>query len=389
MLPYIPADLQFLHKSYIVLLRAVVALTKLNVQSIHVDVRALRSLIGIFDQQLLSLSQQSPREIGRCLLFPPKMGTDNLDTLQLNCARIHVLAFHFFAHPTKHEPDKDSLCRLYSLCITVIQAAGLLVSQSLYSFAMDRSVALSAFCILKLVRSPLAPLLDLTEGEKAYFQAAQFVKDVSLQQGDIFQRTSLIMTDLWNSTKIFRRRNGQIESLGVRLRTRLGMSISYDMFWYWREEFGKMANPYDHGDDPALPSGNGTQPSSPPREQNNGHIANASSLTMESAFSRDNRPQQLSSVPMDPRLGVTKFDPSLVIPTDPALLSFDTQWDGSDYNGPPMMDQFPDYDWAAGFDFSNTEFPNVPLNPIGNPMANTMANPMMANNVGSMGYTFG
>lgn len=81
---------------------------------------------------------------------------------------------------------------------------------------------------------------------------------------------------------------------------------------------------------------------------------------------------------------LTKFDPSLINPqlqVDPSTgMSFDT-WDGSDYNVPPMLDQFPDYDWAAGFEFSNSDFPNAPLGPIGGPM--------MPQNVGNMGYTFG
>jgi len=42
-------------------------------------------------------------------------------------------------------------------------------------------------------------------------------------------------------------------------------------------------------------------------------------------------------------------------------MSFDT-WDGgSDYGyQQPMLDQFPDYDWAASFDFSS-EWPTVPM----------------------------
>lgn len=89
---------------------------------------------------------------------------------------------------------------------------------------------------------------------------------------------------------------------------------------------------------------------------------------------------------------LTKFDPSLINPqlqVDPqtqAGMSFDT-WDGSDYNVPPMLDQFPDYDWAAGFEFSNSEFPNAPLGPIGGP--GPMGGNMMPQNVGNMGYTFG
>jgi transcriptional regulatory protein LEU3 len=65
MVPYLPADLQFLHKTYIIVLRAVVALSKIpNLQSTNCDTRVLRSLISIFDQAMLSLSQSSPSDIG-------------------------------------------------------------------------------------------------------------------------------------------------------------------------------------------------------------------------------------------------------------------------------------------------------------------------------------
>lgn len=64
MVPYLPADLQFLHKTYIITLRAVLALSKANVQSINCDVRVLRSLINIFDQQMISLSQSATSDIG-------------------------------------------------------------------------------------------------------------------------------------------------------------------------------------------------------------------------------------------------------------------------------------------------------------------------------------
>ncbi|KAF1918483.1 hypothetical protein BDU57DRAFT_572683 [Ampelomyces quisqualis] len=362
MVPFLPADLQFLHKTYIVTLRAVISLTKINIHSINCDVRVLRSIIGIFDQQMLSLSQSSPSEI---------------DTLQLNCARIHILAFHFFAHPTNQRPDGDSLTRFYSLCIKVIQAAWGLVQQSYFSFAMDRSITLAGFIILKLVRSSLAPHLDLEAGEKAYSRAIDFLKSVSLQQGDIYVRTALIMKDLWSSNKVFRKKNGQIESLGLRLRTRLGMSVSYDMFWYWREEFGNMSNPYSNGEETNTPSHDPTRPSTP-RDQKT-FFQDTPMLTQST--NTQIQSHQLPTIPMNTQIPLNKFDPTLIqMPADPAVMSFDN-WEGSDYNVPPVMDQFPDYDWAAGFDFSNTEFPPMPAGPTGGPM--------VPGNMGNMGFTFG
>ena len=64
-------------------------------------------------------------------------------------------------------------------------------------------------------------------------------------------------------------------------------------------------------------------------------------------------------------------------------MGFDT-FEGQDYGIPPMLEQFPDYDWAAGFEFSNTDMPNVPVGPM---------NPMMPGpghgHPPNMGYTYG
>lgn len=249
---------------------------------------------------------------------------------------------------------------------------------------MDRSITLAGFVILKLVRSPvLAPYLDLAAGETAFFQAVQFLKSVSLQPSDIFVRTALIMSDLWSSNKVFRKKNGQVESLGLRLRTRLGMSVSYDMFWYWREEFGNMKNPYS-GEEHAVTSNEATRPTTP-REQ---PAPKTGTPMLTGSAQSQMQPQQMPPVTMNSQIPMTKFDPSLVqIQPDPSVMSFDT-WDGSDYNVPPVMDQFPDYDWAAGFDFSNTEFPAMQAGPMGGPLvSNNMGNNM--GNMGNMGYTFG
>jgi len=126
---------------------------------------------------------------------------------------------------------------------------------------IDRTLLLAGFCILKLCRSPLAQHLDLAAGERAYFSAAQFSKTTSLQKNDLGARCAAILTNLWGSTKIFRRKDGSVESLGIRLRTRLSMSVSFDMFWYWREEFGHMANPYN-GED-AIPANAQSEPTTP------------------------------------------------------------------------------------------------------------------------------
>ena len=189
------------------------------------------------------------------------------------------MAFHFFAHPTNPGPDAEGLSRFYSLCISVIQSAATMqttqkihlpsVSQSF----IDRTITLAGFTILRLVRSPLAQHLDLLAGERAFSQAYDFLQNVSLQPGDIHFRTAHIMKDLWGSDKVFRKKDGRVESLYLRLRTRLSMSISYDMFWYWREEFGNMQNPYN-GDEATLENAQQSAPRKHFTTNFGQHIAN-------------------------------------------------------------------------------------------------------------------
>jgi transcriptional regulatory protein LEU3 len=294
------------------------------------------------------------------------------------------MSFHFFAHGANL--DEDGMSRFFSLCVSTIQMATMMAQQSFFASVsqsfVDRTVTLAGFSILKLCRSPLAQHLDLASGEQAFFQAVQFTKNVSMQAGDIGMRTAHIMNELWNSTRVFRRKDGRIDSLSLRLRTRLSMSVSYDMFWYWREEFGNMQNPYD-GEDKTVHHEK-ARPTTPRKQKSS--RSQGSPLTRHEAYTKNPAQVAPTSTTGPPgQLPLTKFDPSLVNPQlqmDPGTnMSFET-WDGgSEYNVPPMLDQFPDYDWAAGFEFSNSDFPNAPLGPVGGPM--------MQQNVGNMAFTFG
>ncbi|KAF1962136.1 hypothetical protein CC80DRAFT_155407 [Byssothecium circinans] len=425
----LPVDLQFNHKLHVVLHKAMAAMARTNLKSANADFGVLRSLIGIFDSQLLTLAATSPSEF---------------DTFHLSCARIHILAFHFFADFTNQ--DTESLSRLYSLCISTLQTSNTMIHSN--SFALisqsfvDRTICLAGFIILKLVRSPLAAHLDLQAGETAYFHAVAFLRSTSMQSNDLGSRCASIMTNLWGSSKIFRRKvpapdapatdiagensaenaanagnardgsgntgagkNGGVwitESLGLRLRTRLSMSLSFDMFWYWREEFGHMKNPYN-GEE-AGGSGQSTaqtrsgtpdyikdtkdtqlqnQPHSqqPPHPRHPQHHSSRHPQQQQVPL-----PQPLSSQPPHTQIlpsqtqqqvppttnpMPTKFDPALMghIPMpNPATMSFDSTggWGdgtGSDYGSGggggggmqprTMLDQFPDYDWAASFDFAS------------------------------------
>jgi len=109
---------------------------------------------------------------------------------------------------------------------------------------IERCIALAAFTILRIVRSSLSNNINAEEAERAYFSAIRFNRKMMLQGDDLGARGATLMSQLWTSKNIFKLSNGKTDSLKSRIRSRLSMSIVFDCFWWWREEFGGQSSPY-------------------------------------------------------------------------------------------------------------------------------------------------
>ncbi|KAB5560325.1 hypothetical protein GE09DRAFT_962033 [Coniochaeta sp. 2T2.1] len=192
---------------------------------------ALRSIIAVADSQLFALAAQ---------ISDPK------DVATLGCCRIHILAFYFLDHVTsQHE---QGLVQLYTTACNFLEDA---TNQhlttrlaELCTMFVERTVMLAALSVFKIYRSNLAPYIDVNAGEKAFFSAIRFCRQASLENDDLGARGVSILSQLWTSQNVFRRPNGQVDSLGTRIRTRLSMSVVFDCFWWWREEFAGQSSPY-------------------------------------------------------------------------------------------------------------------------------------------------
>lgn len=170
--------------------------------------------------------------------------------------RLHLLAYHFFERP--HDDNRAGLVRLHSAACSLIHTLTTEdqkceVSQVLPVF-IERTVSLAAFSVLKICRSTWAMHFNPEVSEKAYFDAILLNRRASLQNDDLGARACALMSQLWTSKSIFRHANGSMHSLGTRIRSRLSMSVVFDCFWWWREEFGGQPSPY-HEDTETPPSG--------------------------------------------------------------------------------------------------------------------------------------
>lgn len=170
------------------------------------------------------------------------------------------------------------------------------------------------------------------------------------------------------------------------------MSVSFDMFWYWREEFGHMYNPYN-GEE-GLPANAQTQPTTPGKSLLHVPSKYSTILTQVGVQDYEREMTQTTAPGMSQSHTVTappqpiKVDPhSLPAPpmgTQSAPIGFDgTGWDGETYMFAPMLDQFPDYDWAASFDFANDPNQIAQMPQLQQPIG---MGPM---NTGPPGYQYG
>jgi transcriptional regulatory protein LEU3 len=107
------------------------------------------------------------------------------------------------------------------------RASALDTSQDLALYSVQyifRMILLAAFSILKITRSDAGGHhhhIDIEGGERSYFAAIPFAKKRSLQNGDVDAKCALILTQLWSSKNIFKRKDGTYDSLRLRTRSRL------------------------------------------------------------------------------------------------------------------------------------------------------------------------
>ncbi|KAH8885394.1 hypothetical protein GQ53DRAFT_751127 [Thozetella sp. PMI_491] len=293
-----PEQLRTRRRLHDIMMGATVAMLRtLHDKSTMAQPNALSPFISLFDAQFLDLLTQCQSKI---------------DLIYLSCCRVHLLAYYFLER--SDVPNRAGLIRLYSVAISLIDMLNGDDNRDFVEHSpifVERTVSIAAFSVLKIHRSPLGPHVDLAAGEAAFFAAMFFSRKCSLQNDDIGARCVTIWSQLWTSKNAFKLPSGQIDSLRTRIRSRLSMSIVFDCFWYWREEFAGQPNPYKDEAESAV------------KEAHPGPFAEA-------------------ALPVDPTIA----DPHTSSPF-PVADSIDS------LILLPEDQPFPDYDWAANIDLAD------------------------------------
>lgn len=159
---------------------------------------------------------------------------------------MHLRLSAFFDSPTSRDYHIDLLA-LWLATISFLECAfslrltagGLLVYATNYILQM---IIAAAFTLLKLLNSFFANQIDLEYGRQLFNRTIWAIRSISVTTNDLPSRLAEVLAQLWRGggagLRASRLENNAVDnSLQLKVKCRMSMSLVYDSVWRWREEF--------------------------------------------------------------------------------------------------------------------------------------------------------
>lgn len=166
--------------------------------------------------------------------------------LNIQLAQLNIEVFHFYTDSAvAFDTPLADLCR--QSCTVLSTVEKLLTTPDFPPSPPSHvvyAVMLASFSILRILKYPGVKGVDVDEATSRLFFVINLAKKLTLHNNDVFGKTSLFLTQLWNSPKAFRKEDGSGD-MGVRVTDRLTMSPVLDVVWRWYDLFDEQAKAPD------------------------------------------------------------------------------------------------------------------------------------------------
>ncbi|KAJ5125056.1 uncharacterized protein N7515_008881 [Penicillium bovifimosum] len=157
--------------------------------------------------------------------------------------RMAIQSFHFYK--TQTIATSGCLPRLIVTACNLVDYVQALADRTGYLFMVPVQITfgllLASMSLLRILKSDLASSgLDTSRARATFFAAINLAKQMSTDRSDTAAKIVTVLTQLWNSSKAFRKADGS-DYTALRIRSRLILSQILDSVWWWRDEFDPKA----------------------------------------------------------------------------------------------------------------------------------------------------
>lgn len=163
--------------------------------------------------------------------------------LYLRAANLHLRLSIFFAS-YKSKDYNEGLLALWNATTLFLESV-FAIQSDLLAYATNyilQMIIASGFTLLKLLHSFFAAYVDLEYGRNLFTRTIRAIRRISVQSNDLPSRLAEVLSQLWRSSGAGSKRpeptpNAMDNSLQLKVKCRMSMSLVFDSVWRWREEF--------------------------------------------------------------------------------------------------------------------------------------------------------
>lgn len=208
-----------------------------------------QSLTKILVEEYRQLEHEIPRDDGFIMTY-------------LRAAGLHLHLSTFFDSPTSKDYFANLLA-LYNAATSFLNAAldlrgpsgSLLIYSTNYILQM---IIAAAFTLLKLLSNSFANYVNLENGKSLFTKTICAIRSISVSENDLPSRFAEVLAQFWRASGTGSKTaqvtsDASENSLRLKVKCRMSMSLVYDSAWRWREEFQARGSLESAVKNPTLP----------------------------------------------------------------------------------------------------------------------------------------
>lgn len=172
-----------------------------------------------------------------------ELGSVVITDLYLHAAHLHLHLSAFFDDPSAKDYC-ERLLALHSATTTYLEKALNLETSvgpvlSYTPYYIYQMMLAGGFTLLKLCKSFFAAHIDLEYSKSLFNRTIWAIRGISVANNDLPQRLAEVLAQMWRlgGTPTQRPATAEVDdSLQLKVRCRMSMSLVYDSVWRWRED---------------------------------------------------------------------------------------------------------------------------------------------------------